>query len=172
MSRALMAAVRKASAALFFASSTRPLVPVSSRWQSTARAGLPSAVSFACTRRRSVSLSGPSTAMPAGLLAIIMSSSSYTKTAAGVGRFSSWSSVRNSFIISPFCTRVESGCFLPFSLILFSRRALFSRPMPRAGNWSIRYLSSRTGSRLFTYSSFILLSAPHPTKLWHRQFPV
>ena len=33
-------------------------------------------------------------------------------------------------------------------------------------------LSSRTGSRLFTYSSFILLSAPHPTRLWHRQFPV
>ena len=166
-----MAAVRNASAALFFASSTSPLVPVSSRWQSTAWAALPSAASFVCTRRSSVSLSGPSTAMPAGLLAMMMSSSSYTNTAAGVGRFSSWSSFRNSLIISPFCTRVESGCFLPFSLILFSRRALFSRPMPKAGNWSIRYLSSRTGSRLFTCSSFILSSTPDPTKPWHPQYP-
>ena len=35
-------------------------------------------------------------------------------------------------------TRVESGCFLPFSLILFSRRALFRRPGVRAGYCWVR----------------------------------
>ena len=171
ISRFLMASVKNASAALFLASSTRPLVPVSSRWHSTAWVGLPSAASLACTRFTSVSASPPSTVRPAGLLAMMMSSSSYTNTAAGVGRLSNWSSLKNRRMVSPFCTRVESGCFLPFSLILFSRRALFSRPRPKAGYWSIRYLSSRTGSRLFTCNSFIGSSTPDPTKSWRRLYP-
>src|SRR5699024_1415577 len=60
----------------------------------------------------------------------------------------------NSLISSPAITRVETGCFLPFSLILFSISALFSRPGLRAGYCCIRSWSSRVGARHFTLSIF------------------
>ena len=44
----------------------------------------------------------------------------------------------NDLYTPALCHRLESGCFLPFSLILFSRRALFRRPGVRAGNCWVR----------------------------------
>ncbi len=153
---------------LFFASSTSPLVPVSSRWQSTAWAALPSAASFVCTRRISVSVSGPSTAMPAGLLAMMISSSSYTNTAAGRGG-SPAGRRSGTAIISPFCTRVER-LLLSVQLDLVLAQGLVQRPC-QGGVLIHQVFIQPHRQQAFTCSSFILSSTPDPTKPWHPQFP-
>ena len=98
-------------------------MPVSSRRHSTAWVGLPSAASLACTRFTSVSASPPSTVRPAGLLATMMSSSSYTNTAAGGGRLSNLVVTQKQADGIAVLHRGGKRLLLPFSFDLSSSPA-------------------------------------------------